>query len=207
MAQVFSSLPGMRGLMDYWYHFAIMFEALFILTTVDAGTRVARFLVQEFGGRIYPPFGRQDWIPGTIISTGIVVLAWGYFIWTGSIGTLWPLFGISNQLLAVIALLIGTTIIIRSGRARVAWVTVVPLVFLAITTLTAGYMSVRDNFWPMAVGPNPALHVQGYIDAVLATVMMICVLIMIVTSVRLWKKALWPGPTRGSRLADGGLEP
>ena len=102
---------------------------------------------------------------------------------------------------------IKLTIIIRSGRARVAWVTVVPLVFLAITTLTAGYMSVRDNFWPMAVGPNPALHVQGYIDAVLATVMMICVLIMIVTSVRLWKKALWPGPTRGSRLADGGLEP
>jgi carbon starvation protein len=197
MAQVFSSLPGMKGLMDYWYHFAIMFEALFILTTVDAGTRVARFLVQEFGGRIYPPFGRQDWMPGTIISTGLVVTAWSYFIFTGSIATIWPMFGISNQLLAVIALLIGTTIIIRSGRARFAWVTMVPLAFLATTTLLAGYMSVRDNFWPMAVGPNPALHAQGYIDAVLATIMMICVVIMIITSLRIWKKALWPAPATG----------
>ena len=186
MAQVFSGLPGMRGLMDYWYHFAIMFEALFILTTVDAGTRVARFLVQEFGGRFYPPFARQDWMPGTVISTGVVVLAWGYFIWTGSIGTLWPLFGISNQLLAVIALLIGTTIIIRAGKARYAWVTVVPLAFLAVTTLTAGYMSVRDIFWPLAVGANSALHVQGYIDSVLATIMMGCVVIIIVTALRQW---------------------
>jgi carbon starvation protein len=186
MAQVFSGLPGMRGLMDYWYHFAIMFEALFILTTVDAGTRVARFLVQEFGGRFYPPFARQDWMPGTVISTGVVVLAWGYFIWTGSIGTLWPLFGISNQLLAVIALLIGTTIIIRAGKARYAWVTVGPLVFLSVTTLTAGYMSVRDIFWPLAVGANPALRLQGYIDSVLATIMMGCVVIIIVTALRQW---------------------
>ena len=186
MAQVFSGLPGMKGLMDYWYHFAIMFEALFILTTVDAGTRVARFLVQEFGGRFYPPFARQDWMPGTVISTGVVVLAWGYFIWTGSIATLWPLFGISNQLLAVIALLIGTTIIIRAGKARLAWVTIVPLAFLAVTTLTAGYMSVRDIFWPLAVGVNPALHVQGYIDSVLAVVMMGCVVIIIVTALRQW---------------------
>ena len=192
MAQVFSGLPGMKGLMDYWYHFAIMFEALFILTTVDAGTRVARFLVQEFGGRFYPPFARQDWMPGTVISTLLVVLAWGYFIWTGSIATLWPLFGISNQLLAVIALLIGTTIIIRAGKARLAWVTIVPLAFLAVTTLTAGYMSVRDNFWPMALGPNPALHMQGYIDSVLAVVMMGCVVIIIVTAVRQWTKALRP---------------
>ena len=189
MAQVFSGLPGMKGLMDYWYHFAIMFEALFILTTVDAGTRVARFLVQEFGGRFYPPFARQDWMPGTVISTLLVVLAWGYFIWTGSIATLWPLFGISNQLLAVIALLIGTTIIIRAGKARLAWVTIVPLAFLAVTTLTAGYMSVRDNFWPMALGPNPALHMQGYIDSVLAVVMMGCVVIIIVTAVRQWVAA------------------
>ncbi len=199
MAQVFASLPGMKGLMDYWYHFAIMFEALFILTTVDAGTRVARFLVQEFGGRIYPPFGRQNWMPGTIISTALVVMAWSYFIWTGSIATIWPMFGISNQLLAVIALLIGTTIIIRSGKARLAWVTIVPLAFLATTTLTAGYMSVRDNFWPMAVGPNPALHVQGYIDSVLATIMMVCVVIIVVTAVRAWIVS-----ARGSRLAAGG---
>ncbi len=190
MAQVFSGLPGMKGLMDYWYHFAIMFEALFILTTVDAGTRVARFLVQEFGGRLYPPFGRQDWMPGTVISTALVVLAWAYFIWTGSIGTIWPLFGMSNQLLAVIALLIGTTIIIRAGKARYAWVTLAPLVFLATTTLTAGFMSVRNNFWPMAVGANAALHLQGCIDSVLAVIMMGCVVVIIVTAVRCWIAAL-----------------
>ncbi|HEY3384053.1 MAG TPA: carbon starvation protein A [Vicinamibacterales bacterium] len=186
MAQIFSGLPGMKGLMDYWYHFAIMFEALFILTTIDAGTRVARFLVQEFFGRFYKPFARTDWMPGTVISTGLVVLGWGYFIWTGSIGTIWPMFGISNQLLAVIALLIGTTILINLGRARYCWVTVVPLVFLSTTTLTAGWMSVRDNFWPMAVGTDPAMHVQGYLNSVLTVVMMACVIIILVSSVRRW---------------------
>jgi carbon starvation protein len=186
MAQIFSGLPGMKGLMDYWYHFAIMFEALFILTTIDAGTRVARFLVQEFFGRFYAPFGRTDWMPGTIVSTGVVVLGWGYFIWTGSIGTIWPMFGISNQLLAVVALLIGTTIIINLGRARYVWVTVIPLIFLSTTTLTAGYLSVKDIFWPMAVGPNPAVHVQGYLDSVLTVIMMACVIVILFTSVRRW---------------------
>ncbi|HOC18056.1 MAG TPA: carbon starvation CstA family protein [Vicinamibacterales bacterium] len=186
MAQIFSALPGMKGLMDYWYHFAIMFEALFILTTIDAGTRVARFLVQEFFGRFYPPFARTDWMPGTVISTGAVVVAWAYFIWTGSIGTIWPMFGISNQLLAVIALLIGTTILVNLGRARYAWVTVVPLVFLATTTLSAGFLSVRDNFWPMAVGPDPALHVQGYLNSIMTVVMMACVVVIVVASVRRW---------------------
>ncbi len=186
MAQIFSGLPGMKGLMDYWYHFAIMFEALFILTTIDAGTRVARFLVQEFFGRFYKPFARQDWMPGTVVSTLIVVLAWGYFIWTGSIGTIWPMFGISNQLLAVVALLIGTTILINVGRARYVWVTVVPLVFLSTTTLTAGFLSVRDNFWPLAVGSDPARRVQGYVDSVLTVVMMACVVVILVASVRRW---------------------
>lgn len=190
MAQIFSGLPGMKGLMDYWYHFAIMFEALFILTTIDAGTRVARFLVQEFFGRFYKPFARTDWMPGTIISTLIVVVGWGYFIWTGSIGTIWPMFGISNQLLAVIALLIGTTILINLGRAKYVWVTAVPMTFLATTTLSAGFLSVRDNFWPMAMGPNEALHVQGYVDTVLTVIMMSCVVIIVVATVRRWV-AVW----------------
>jgi carbon starvation protein len=186
MAQIFSGLPGMKGLMDYWYHFAIMFEALFILTTIDAGTRVARFLVQEFFGRFYKPFGRQDWMPGTIVSTAVVVVAWGYFIWTGSIGTIWPMFGISNQLLAVVALLIGTTIIINLGRAKYVWVTVIPLTFLSTTTLTAGFLSVRDNFWPLAMGSDPARRVQGYVDSGLTVVMMTCVVVILVASVRRW---------------------
>jgi carbon starvation protein len=186
MAQIFSGLPGMKGLMDYWYHFAIMFEALFILTTIDAGTRVARFLVQEFFGRFYKPFARTDWMPGTIVSTGLVVMGWGYFIWTGSIATIWPMFGISNQLLAVVALLIGTTIIINLGRARYVWVTVIPLIFLSTTTLTAGYLSVKDIFWPMAIGSNPAVHFQGYLDSVLTVIMMSCVVIILFASVRRW---------------------
>src|SRR6188472_2686392 len=116
IAQIFSGLPGMRGLMDYWYHFAIMFEALFILTTIDTGTRVARFLVQEFAGRFHAPLARQDWVPGAVVSTGLVVSAWAYFIWTGSISTIWPMFGIANQLLATVALAVGTTIIITAAR-------------------------------------------------------------------------------------------
>ena len=206
MAQVFSSLPGMKGLMDYWYHFAIMFEALFILTTVDAGTRVARFLVQEFGGRFYAPFGRQDWMPGTVISTAIVVVAWGYFIWTGTIGTIWPLFGIANQLLAVIALLIGTTIIVRTGKARYAWVTVVPMAFLAVTTLTAGYMSVRDNFWPKAVGANPALHVQGLLDSILTVLMMTAAVIVMVAAVRCWVGTVGRGTPVGAPADSPGTD-
>jgi carbon starvation protein len=186
MAQIFSGLPGMKGLMDYWYHFAIMFEALFILTTIDAGTRVARFLVQEFFGHFYKPFARTDWMPGTVISTLLVVVGWGYFIWTGSIGTIWPMFGISNQLLAVVALLIGTTILINVGRARYVWVTVTPLAFLSTTTLTAGWMSVKNNFWPMAVGPNPALHFQGYLNSILTIVMMGCVVVILGAAVRRW---------------------
>ena len=100
MADIFSSLPGMRGLMAYWYHFAIMFEALFILTTIDSGTRVARFALQEFVDRPWKPFARPGWVPGSVIATTLICFAWGYLIWTGSIDTIWPMFGIANQLLA-----------------------------------------------------------------------------------------------------------
>src|SRR5215203_4016621 len=135
MAQIFTAMPGMQGLLAYWYHFAIMFEALFILTTIDTGTRVARFLVQEFLGRFYAPMARQEWLPGSIISTLIVVVSWGYFIWAGSISTIWPMFGIANQLLASLALAVASTIIINMGKARYAWVTIVPMSFVSVTTL------------------------------------------------------------------------
>jgi carbon starvation protein len=172
--------------MAYWYHFAIMFEALFILTTIDAGTRVARFVLQEFVGRAWKPFARPDWVPASIISTTLVVLAWGYFIWTGSIDTIWPMFGIANQLLGGVALAVGTTILINMGRARYAWVTIAPLCFVATTTLTAGYMSVRDNFWPKAIGENPSLRVQGYVDSICTVIMMACVVIILGSAVRRW---------------------
>ncbi len=190
IAQIFSGLPGMRGLMDYWYHFAIMFEALFILTTIDTGTRVARFLVQEFLGRFNPRLGRQEWIPGSIVSTLMVVGAWAYFIWTGSISTIWPMFGIANQLLAAVALAVATTVIINTGKAKYAAVTLAPLAFVSITTLTAGVLSVRDNFWPMAIGPNAARHFQGYLNTSLTVIMMVCVVVILSSAVWQWLQVL-----------------
>ena len=186
MADIFSRLPGMRGLMAYWYHFAIMFEALFILTTIDAGTRVARFALQEFVGRAWKPFGRANWLPGSIASTSFICFAWGYLIWTGSIDTIWPMFGIANQLLASVGLAVGTTILINMGRAKYAWATVVPLCFVATTTLTAGYMIVRDRFWPMAIGPKAALHVQGYVNSICTSFMRMLAVVILVSAARRW---------------------
>ena len=186
MAQIFAALPGMKGLMAYWYHFAIMFEALFILTTVDSGTRVGRFLVQEFGGRVWSKLGDAEWLPGSLGATAFMVLAWGYFIWTGNINTIWPLFGIANQLLGAVALAVATTVLINMGRTRVAWVTFLPLCFLSVTTMTAGYMSIRDNFWPLAVHTNPDLHVQGYVLSISTTIMMACCLMIMSAAIWRW---------------------
>jgi carbon starvation protein len=185
IAQIFSGLPGMRGLMDYWYHFAVMFEALFILTTIDTGTRVARFLVQEFLGQFYAPMARQEWMPGAVFSTLLVVGSWGYFIHTGSISTIWPMFGIANQLLASVALAVGTTIIVNLGKARYAWITAGPLAFVSVTTLTAGVLSVRDNFWPLAIGPDASRHMQGYVNTILTITMMVCVVVILANA--MWR--------------------
>jgi carbon starvation protein len=185
IAQIFSGLPGMRGLMDYWYHFAVMFEALFILTTIDTGTRVARFLVQEFLGQFYAPMARQEWMPGAVFSTLLVVGSWGYFIHTGSISTIWPMFGIANQLLASVALAVGTTIIVNMGKARYAWITAGPLAFVSVTTLTAGVLSVRDNFWPLAIGPDASRHMQGYVNTILTITMMVCVVVILANA--MWR--------------------
>src|SRR3954454_4126732 len=190
MAQIFAGLPGMQRLLDYWYHFAIMFEALFILTTIDAGTRVARFLVGEFLGGVYAPFARHDWMPGAMISTFLVVAAWAYFIWAGSISTIWPMFGIANQLLASVALAVGTTVIINAGRARYAWVTMLPLAFVSVTTLTAGALSVRDTFSPRAIAPDPARHFQGYLNSIVTVVMMLLVLVILSSAVIRWVRVL-----------------
>jgi carbon starvation protein len=202
IAQIFTGLPGMRGLMDYWYHFAIMFEALFILTTIDTGTRVARFLVQEFLGQFYAPMARQEWMPGAIFSTLLVVFGWGYFIWTGSISTIWPMFGIANQLLAALALTVATTIIINIGKARYIWVTVVPLAFVAITTLTAGVLSVRDNFWPMAIGPDVTLNFQGWLNTLLTIIMMASVVIILANAIWKWTQVLGHRETAAETAAS-----
>ncbi len=143
MARVFSGLPGMSTLLSYWYHFAIMFEALFILTTIDTGTRIGRFLMQEFLGRVVPELGRSTSKPGAFVATGLIVAGWTYFILSGSIDTIWPMFGIANQLLACAALAVATTVILREGKRRAyAWVTLAPLIFVSGTTITAGIESI-----------------------------------------------------------------
>jgi carbon starvation protein len=192
MAQIFTALPGMRGLIAYWYHFAIMFEALFILTTIDAGTRVGRFLVQEFLGRAYAPFARQDWVPGSVLATLAVVGGWSFFIYTGEINTIWPMFGIANQLLACVALAVGTTIIINIGKARYLWVTALPLAFLAVNTLYAGFLSVRDNFWPMTRNLDPAISFTGWVQTSCTLVMMACVFVILGAAIKRWMAVLSP---------------
>ncbi len=186
MAQIFSAIPGMRGLMSYWYHFAIMFEAMFVLTTIDTGTRVARFLVQEFLGRFHAKLGETAWLPGSLLAAGLVVLSWSTFLYSGSIETIWPVFGIANQLLAVIALAVGTMVIRNAGRPQYVWVTLAPMAVLACTTLSAGVLSIRDIFLPLAARPGMAF--RGWFNAALATAMMACVLLVVGEMAARWRR-------------------
>jgi carbon starvation protein len=146
MAHIFSSIPLFKGLMSYWYHFAIMFEAVFILTAIDSGTRVGRFFLQEMIGKFDPRFADNNWWRGVFYTSILFTLAWGYLQFTGNINTIWPIFGMCNQLLASCALIIGTTMIIRMGKARYAWVTAVPGVLLACITIWAGYIQITQTY-------------------------------------------------------------
>ncbi len=185
MAFIFSALPGMAGLMAYWYQFALVFEALFILTTIDTGTRVARYLIQEMAGRAYEPFRRINWWPGVLLSSGLVVGAWSYLIGTGSISTIWPMFGAANQLLGTLALCIGTTVLIKMWKSSYLWVTAAPMLFVGAITLTGSY----EMFWmfltkagTLATGPAFAL----YLDAVLVAVVALLAAIVLGDSIMQW---------------------
>ncbi len=182
MAQIFRGIPGMARLMGYWYHYAIMFEALFILTTIDTGTRVARYVLQELMGKVHKPFANHAWQPGNMITTFFVVLAWGYLIYTGNISTLWPLFGTGNQLLATIALAVGTAFLINMGKAKYAWITVAPMLFVGTTTLTAGVLSIKNIFWPLT--KKPGFVFQGYLDSTLMAIFVTGVVLVLLNVAR-----------------------
>ncbi|MEB3103911.1 carbon starvation CstA family protein [Ferviditalea candida] len=219
MAHILSNVVGGKMMMAFWYHFAILFEALFILTTIDAGTRVARFMIQDILGHIYKPLGKTESIPANIFATALGVAGWGYFLYQGvidplgGINTLWPLFGIANQMLAGIALLLGTTILFKMGKKAYAWVTLVPTTWLLVVTMTAGYQklfheNIKIGFLShaqkvqeaMAAGKllAPAksmdqmrqIITNDYVDAALTAVFMTVVLFVLVSSIRIWLKIL-----------------
>ena len=184
MAQIFRGMPGMARLMGYWYHYAIMFEALFILTTVDTGTRVARYVLQELMGKVHKPFGNNAWWPGNLITSSVVVLGWGYLIWSNNITTLWPLFGTGNQLLATIALAVATTFLINMGKQKYAWITAIPMCFVGVTTLTAGVLGIKNIFWPLTSKPGQVF--TGYLDTVLMSIFILGVILVLFDAVRRW---------------------
>jgi len=221
MAHIFSNTLGGRTIMAIWYHFAIMFEALFILTTMDAGTRVGRFMLQDFLGHIWEPLGRTSWYPSVLLTSAGMVGAWGYFLYQGvvdplgGINSLWPLFGISNQLLAAIALAVATTLLVKSGRAQYVWTTLAPLLWLLAITLSAGYdkifsPEVRIGFLAHAaqlqariaagqVGAAKLAETQAIIfndrlDAAVTALFMVLVVIIVVDSLRAWYRVLSAGP-------------
>jgi len=165
MAQIFHAIPGMNLVLGYWYHFAILFEALFILTTVDTGTRVACYIFHELLGRAFGSPGKQESGVTRVLVAVLVTSAWGYLIYTGNISTIWPLFGTGNQLLATIALVVITVFLVNRGKIRLAWLTAIPAAFIGTVTVSAGVLSVRDILWPMTKMPQTAF--QGYLDSAL----------------------------------------
>ena len=207
MAHIFShSLGG--ALTAIWYHFAIMFEALFILTVLDAGTRVGRFMIQDALGHIWKPLGRTSWYPSILATSALMVAAWGYFLWQGvkdplgGINSLWPLFGISNQLLATVALCVATIIIVKSGKARYAAVTLIPLGWLVSVTFTAAWQKIFDpnprigflsHARQLASAPVPPSGVARLIfndrlDAVVTGILIVMVALILIESALLWWK-------------------
>jgi carbon starvation protein len=185
MADIFRKIPFLASLSSYLYHFIIMFEALFILTTIDAGTRVGRYLLQELGGKVYKPLARANWWPGILFTSALISFAWGYLVYGGSISTIWPLFGVANQLLAAMGLAIGTTMIFKMGKGRYAWTTIVPFIFVAITTIAAGYQNIVKSYLP--AGKN--------LLAVLSGIMLILVIIILIASVRKWFELMGNKPS------------
>jgi carbon starvation protein len=196
MASIFGKIPGLTNLLAYWYHFVIVFEALFILTAVDTGTRVARYLMQESLGKVYKPLGDNKNLGAVMLSSALVVFLWGWLVYHGTIMSLWPMFGVANQLLAVVALAVGTTVLFKMGRARYAWTTVLPLVFLTVTTVTAGIMNIARFATPEFAKTLPNQSVASLfatINIALSVILLACVSVILATSVMKWRELLKSG--------------
>jgi len=222
MSAIFSQFLGGPALQAFWYHFAIMFEALFILTTVDAGTRVGRFMIQDMIGNVYRPFANPSWLPGNLISSAVIVGAWGYFLYAGvndplgGINQLFPLFGIANQLLAAVALTVGTTILIKMGKLRYAWVTALPLLWDASVTLTASWLKIFSpdptlGFFAQRSAAQEALAngelygtaqsaddvrqiiTNSTVDGVLSILFALLIIIVIADATRVWFRVIRSG--------------
>ena len=220
MAQIFSGTIGGQALLSIWYHFAIMFEALFILTVIDAGTRVGRFMVQDFLGHVWKPLGRTGWYPSILLTSGLIVGGWGYFLYQGvldplgGINTLWPLFGIANQLLAAVALVVGTTILLKMGGTRWLWVTLLPTAWLVVVTMTGSYQKIfhpdprlgflsqartlaeqiaAGSIPPARVAATERLIFNAHLDAVVTALFAGLILILIAEAIYEWYRILGGG--------------
>src|SRR5262249_49380468 len=158
------------------------------LTTIDTGTRVYRFILQEFVGRAWKPFGKTDWLPGTILSTTAIVFAWATLIWQGSISTIWPMFGTANQLLAGVALAVASSAIINAGRVRYVWVTLIPMLFVTVTTLIGCYLNIVDNFYPLTL--KPGMSTQDWVNIILTMRIMFCAIVIMFEAFRRWYRVL-----------------
>jgi carbon starvation protein len=180
MAHIFNKIPFMDDVMAYWYNFAIMFEAVFILTAIDAGTRVGRFFLQEMLGSVIPKFNDKNWVPGIIVSSLLFTLSWGYLVYTGNVSSIWPLFGISNQLLAACGLIVCTTMLIRMNRKKYALCAAIPGVFMAIITFWAGYEQIKTSYLPN----------EKYLLAFLAFTAMVLMLAVFVNAFKKWNSLL-----------------
>jgi carbon starvation protein len=180
MSYVFYKIPGLKGLMSYWYHFCIMFEALFILTTIDSGTRIGRYLLQDLFGQAYKPFADKNKWSNRILFSVMMSFSWGYLLYTGNVSTIWPLFGTANQMLATIAFAIGTTMIIKMKKEKYALITIIPMTFIAITTLTAAVTNIFKNYIPKG----------NMLLAVLSAVLVVMMIVIIAESIKVWVKEL-----------------
>jgi carbon starvation protein len=200
----FRKFRASRNPLGYWYHFVIVFEALFILTAVDTGTRVARYITQDALGKVWKPLGDNKNTGAVMLSALLVVVAWGWLVYNGTISSLWPMFGVANQLLAVVALAVGTTVLLKMGRVRYIWTTLLPLAFLAVTTTTAGIMNIVAP-WGFLSEKFVARYgvVFSRINVGLSVLLLVCVGIILVTSVRKWIEILRAGGKEADVVLEG----